>query len=124
MKKLLLGCLVVSLMCVGLYADSIEDNQFRQYVELTKNSPSNPDGMSVSADYKYRIIYATLPLPLNKSDVTPDVAAEMRNAMLTEIKKEKADCKVIKDLKIYFVFTFITSDKNLVMISISYKDLR
>ena len=123
MKRFLLSCLVVSLMCSGLYADKLEDNQFRQYVELTKNSPNNPEGMSVTADYTYRIIYVTLPLALNKSSVTSKVMSEMKEAMIQEMKKEKEDCKVIKDLKIYLVFTYITSDKNLVSISLSYKDL-
>ncbi len=123
MKRVLLGCFVVFVMCVGLYAGSLEDNQFRQYVELTKKAPNNPDGMSVTADYQYRIIYATLPLPMNKSSVTPTMLRNMKTAMLQEMRKQEADCKVIRDLKIHLVFTYITSDRSLIVLSVSYKDL-
>lgn len=123
MKKLLLGCLLSACVCSGLYADPVEDTQFKQYVELTRNHESNPEGMTVSSDATYRIIYAAMPIPMNKSDVTPEVIGKMKEQMLKEIAKEKADCKVIRDLKIRIVYTFITSDKDVFSISLSYKDL-
>jgi len=124
MKRFLLGGLLVAGMCTGLYADSAEDAQFKQYVELSRNSPTNPEGMTLCADNTYRIIYAAMPIALNKSDATPELIKVMKTRMLAEMVKQKADCKIIKDLKINMVYTFITSDKNIFTITISYKDLK
>lgn len=123
MKKFLLGCFLVACVCSGLYAGSAEDTQFKQYVELTRNHQGNPEGMTVTADNTYRIIFVAMPITINKSDVTPQMLKQMRAEMLKGLAKEKADCKVIKDLKISIVYTFITSDKNIFSITFSYKDL-
>ncbi|MBR2427403.1 MAG: hypothetical protein IKB16_11770 [Lentisphaeria bacterium] len=122
MKKIILGCLLFCGMISGLYAQSLEDEQFKQYVELTKKSPTNPKGMSVSADYTYRIIYAAMPLPHKHSAFTPQVIAEMKKEMIRIMKTQINDVKVIKSLKINFVFTYITSDKNIIVIPLSYND--
>ena len=123
MKKFYLVSLLVLVVCMGVYADSAEDTQFKQYVELTRNHKNNPEGMTVCADYTYRIIYAAMPLAINYSDVTQQAMKSMKSEMLKGIAKEQADCKIIKDLKISIVYTFITSDKRIFTISFSYKDL-
>ena len=126
MKGLFIACLFVVGMGVGLYADSVEDTQFLQYVETTKNSKDNPPGMTVAADAKYRIIYAAMPISINGSDVTPKVIESMKQEMVKGFRSDeemKADLKIIKDLKISFVWTFITTDKSIFSISISYKDI-
>ena len=125
MKGLFIACLFVVGMGVGLYADSVEDTQFLQYVETTKNSKDNPPGMTVAADAKYRIIYAAMPISLNKSNVTPEILDKMRKSMLAAFQAPnmKADCKVIKDLRISLVYTLITTDKKVFTISFSYQDL-
>ena len=123
MKKSILVCLLFSCMCFGLYADSVEDVQFKQYVEMTRKSEANSDGMTVCADPAYRIIFASMPIPLNYASVTPQVVQAMKKEMLAAIAKQEADCKIIKDLKISVVYTFITSDKGVFSIAISYKDL-
>lgn len=110
-------------MCFGLYADSAEDIRFRQYVEENKKAKNNPKGMSICADYTYRIIFSTMPLAVNYSDVTPRAKENMRKGMLAELLKDKAACKVMKDLKITIVFTVITSDKRAFSVVLSYKDL-
>ena len=122
MKKFLLGCFLAACVCTGLYADSTEDTQFKQYVEMTRNHQNNPEGMTVAADNTYRIIYVAMPVAINKSDVTPQLLRTMRTEMMKGMAKEKADCKIIKDLKISIVYTFITSDKNIFTITFSHKD--
>ena len=79
--------------------------------------------MTVTADNKYRIIYIAMPLSANKSSITPEVKKAMLDAMLQEMRKQDADRKVIKDLKINLVYNFITSDKNIVTIPISFNDI-
>ena len=123
MKKFLFGCVLAACMCSALYADSVEDAQFKQYVELTRMSPENPEGMTVVADNTYRIIYLTMPIALDKSSVTPDVISAMKAAMFKEMAQLDEDCKIVKNLKISFVFTFVTSDKDIFSITFSYKDL-
>ena len=123
MKKLYLVSLLVFGLCIVGYADLVEEAQFKQYVELTKNSKANPEGMTVCADYTYRIIYATMPTAINSSDVTPQFLKTMKNEILKGITSEKADCKIIKDLKISIVYTFITSDKKIFTLSFSYQDI-
>jgi|GEM_PF-5017863 len=123
MKKFYLVSLLVMVVCMGMYADSTEDAQFKQYVKLTRNHKNNPEGMTVYADYTYRIMYVAMPIAINYSDVTPQVLKAMKSEMLKGIAKEKADCKIIKDLKISIVYTFITSDKRIFTVSFSHKDL-
>lgn len=121
-KKLFAVSFLMLSLCVGLHAQSLGDTQFRQYVALTKKSSANPPGMTVYADYKYRILYIAMPVALNKSSVTPQVIRTMRDAMLAEMRKQQADLKVIRDLKISIVYTFITSDRDIFNISLSYRD--
>lgn len=123
MKKVFLSGLLFIGMITGVYASSLEDTQFQQYVELTKKNADNPAGMTVTADSKYRTIYIALPISANKSSVTQDVKKSMREAMLQEMRKHDGDRKVIKDLKINMVYIFITSDKNIVSIPISFNDI-
>ena len=123
MKKVFLSVLLFIGMITGVYASSLEDTQFQQYVELTKKNADNPAGMTVTADSKYRTIYIALPISANKSSVTQDVKKSMREAMLQEMRKHDGDRKVIKDLKINMVYVFITSDKNIVSIPISFNDI-
>ena len=105
------------------YADSVGDAQFKQYVELTRNNASNPQGMTIAADYKYRMIYVTMPISINKADVTPEICRKMKREMIAGMRNEKSDCRIVRDLKISFVYTFITSDKNIFSIPVSYQDL-
>lgn len=123
MKKIILVCLVFLGMSMALFADAVSDTQFRQYVELTRKHKNNPKGMTVTADYTYRIIYAAMPMPNASSDITPQVMANMKKAMLAAMRKQKADCKIMKNLKIQTVYTFITSDRKVFSISISYLDI-
>lgn len=125
MKKIILVCLVFLGMSMALFADAVSDTQFRQYVELTRKHKNNPKGMTVTADYTYRIIYVAMPMPMPNasSDILPQVMANMKKAMLAELRKQKADCKIMKNLKIQMVYTFITSDRKVFSISISYLDI-
>ena len=122
MKKICLVLVLVVAAC-GVFASSADKTQFRQYVELTKKSPTNPEGMTIVADEQYRIIYATMPLAIDSSNVNEQKIDVMRAGMLQEIKKYKNDIKIMKDLKISFVYTFVTSDKKVFCISFSYQDL-
>lgn len=121
MKKFLFCCLIVIGMA-SAFADSTADIQFKQYVEMTRNNKTNPPGMTVSSDAKYRILYAAMPIAVNKSAITPDIVRQMKAGMITEMAKLEADCKIIKDLKITMIYTFITTDKYSIVIPISYKD--
>ena len=125
MKKIFLVCAVMFGVCFGVFADSASDKQFRQYVEMTKNSPINPEGMTVTADYKYRIIYAAFPLPVNSSDVTESAKKELKNDMMKSMRDGTLakDRRIIKNLGINFVYAFITTDQKVITISISYKEL-
>jgi aspartate aminotransferase-like enzyme len=124
MKKKFLSLLFVAgFASVGmLYAAPVDDTQFDAYVQLTKKSKSNPPGMTVVADKTYRIMYVSMPMAVSYSSVTPDVIAKMKNAMRASMKKSNADLKVIRDLKISLVYTFITTDKKVFSISFSYLD--
>jgi len=106
-----------------LLADNVEDTQFRQYVELTRKSLTNPAGMTVASDSTYRIIYVAMPMAISSSDVTPEIMKSMKNIMLAAMRKETADCAVIKDLKISIVYSFITSDKHIFTTTITFNDL-
>ena len=46
----------------------------------------------------------------------------MKKEMIRIMKTQINDVKVIKSLKINFVFTYITSDKNIIVIPLSYND--
>ena len=122
MKKIGLACFLALTMCFTLYAGALEDTQFKQYVEINRNSKDNPEGMTVCADSTYRIIYFSMPTTIDFSSVNPQVMKNMKQAMLKEISKLKDDIKIIRNLKINLVYTFITSDKNIFTITISYKD--
>ncbi len=125
MKKTLIAGLFVVSMFAGLYADSTEDAQFQQFVQLSKEDKNNPQGMTISSDSTYRIIYAALPIAINYAQATPANIAKMKKGMLDAIRtpEMKAQCKAIKDLKISFVYTFITTDKKIFSIPLSYQEL-
>ncbi|MBE6357711.1 MAG: hypothetical protein E7057_00510 [Lentisphaerae bacterium] len=123
MKKLLLLSMLLLGASATLLADNVEDTQFRQYVELTRKSLTNPAGMTVASDSTYRIIYVAMPMAISSSDVTPEIMKSMKNIMLAAMRKETADCAVIKDLKISIVYSFITSDKHIFTTTITFNDL-
>ena len=123
MKKLLLLSMLLLGASATLSADNVEDTQFRQYVELTRKSLTNPAGMTVASDSTYRIIYVAMPMAISSSDVTPEIMKSMKNIMLAAMRKETADCAVIKDLKISIVYSFITSDKHIFTTTITFNDL-
>ena len=125
MKKVLVVCLLVFGWFAGLYADSAADTQFQQYVKMTREHKNNPPGMTVCADPVYRIIYAAMPIAINKADLTPEIRAKMKKSMLETFRTPdmKADCKIIRDLKISIVYTLITTDRKIVTVSFSYHDL-
>ena len=123
MKKLFLLSMLLLGASATLSADNVEDTQFRQYVELTRKSPTNPAGMTVASDSTYRIIYVAMPMAISSSDVTPEIMKSMKNIMLAAMRKETADCAVIKDLKISVVYSFITSDKHIFTTTITFNDL-
>ena len=122
MKKIVLGCLLFVGMISGLYADTAENVQFKQYVEMNKKSPTNPPGMTVCADETYRTIYVAMPLPIPYSNLKPEMVGEMKKAMLKALAKQSNDIKVVKSLKINFVFSYITTDKNIITVPISHND--
>ena len=124
MKKICLILLIIAgFTSAGLlHAASLNDTQFDQYVQLTKNSKANPPGMTLVADKTYRVMYITMPIAIPYSSVTPEVIAKMKDAMLSSLKKSAADCKVIKDLKITVVYNFMTTDKYLFTIPFSYQE--
>ena len=123
MKKIGLACFLALSMCFALCADSVEDTQFKQYVELTKRHKNNPKGMTVCADYTYRVIFVTLPIPADFSSVTPKVMKNMKEGIIKAMKTATDDVKIVRNLKINIVYNYITSDKKIVAITISYKDL-
>ena len=123
MKKICLACFSVMCLCISLYANAVDKIQFEQYVELTKKSKSNPKGMTVVGDSTYRIMYIALPIAINYGDVTTQVKNKMKENMLAVMRQEKADCKVIKDLKIRLIYSFITSDQKIFTITLNYQDI-
>ena len=102
-------------------ASSTEDIQFKQYVDATKSNLD--EGMSVTADEKYRIIVLTMPVAMNYQDATPNVIKMMKKEMIKAMQGEEADIRIIKALKIYFVINYITVDKKLLSIPFSYQEL-
>jgi hypothetical protein len=123
MKKFILGCLLCAGVSFGLYATSAEEAvQFQQYVELTKKNPNNPKGMTVCADSTYRIIYVTTPVTWSSADLTPEKQTQLRNVLLNSCRKHKKDVDLIKTLKLYMVFSFITSDKKMISVPLSFKE--
>ena len=125
MKKIFLVCAVMFGVCFGVFADSTSDKQFRQYVEMTQNAPTNPEGMTVTADYKYRIIYAAAPCPVNSSMITDKKQKEMKAELLKTLRQSELaeDRRIMKDLGINIVYALITTDKKVITINISYKEL-
>ena len=119
MKKTFLTLLVMFSAVCGLYANSSEDAQFKEYVQLTRQNLNAP-GASLSSDNKYRIIYIALTVNAPKSNISN--VQGVKNAMLAEMRKNVQEVKVVKQLKITFVYTFMTSDKYAVCVPISYKD--
>jgi len=120
MKKTFLTLLVMFSAVCGLYANSYEDAQFKEYVQRTRKDMTKMAGASVSSDNKYRIIYIALTVNVPKSNISN--VQGMKNAMLAEMRKNVQEVKVVKQLKITFVYTFMTSDKYAVCVPISYKD--
>ena len=124
MKKFILGWLLCAGVTFGLYASSAEEAvQFQQYVELTKKNASNPKGMTICADATYRIMYVTTPVPWSSTDLTPAKEKQLRQVMLNSFRKHKKDIELIKTLKIYIVYSFITSDKKIISVPLSFKDI-
>lgn len=124
MKKFILICTIMLGVLPALFADAAEDAQFRQYVELSQKSPTNPPGMTITADPTYRIVivYVTMPIAASKSNIDAAHIAVMKQAMINTMRNMKEDLRVIKSLNISTVYTFITVDKYLFSIPISYQE--
>ena len=122
MKKICLCCLLLFCVSFGLFAASEDDVTFREYVELTRKSPTNPKGMTVTADYEKNIIYCAVPAP-GLGTVTDAEKKQMKEQMLKTFRENKADVRVVKRLKISIVFVFITDSDKMLTISISHNEI-
>ena len=122
MKKFILICTIMLGVLPALFADAAEDAQFRQYVELSQKSPTNPPGMIITADPTYRIVYVTMPIAASKSNIDAARIAVMKQAMINTMRNMKEALRVIKSLNISTVYTFITVDKYLISIPISHQE--
>lgn len=121
MKRIALAFLVGLTLFGVVKAGETEDIQFEQYVEACKNHLD--DGQSIVADKKYRVIILTMPIAFHYQDATPEVIRGMQREAIKNMGEEKADVRIIKSLKINMVFNFITIDKKIVPITVSYRDL-
>lgn len=122
MKKIGLICLLVMCLGTGLYADAAGKRQFQEYVKLTRNFPTNPPGMTVTADETYRIIYVTMPVAASSQKFTPALRDNMKNEMIKMMRSQKEDIRVVKNLKISIVYTFITTDKKLIVVPMTHQE--
>ena len=123
MKKYTILFAILLSICSSVFANSIEKIQFRQYVEMTQKHANTPQSMSIVADEKYRVIFCTMPLSINLDSVTPKVTTELKENMIKELRKETADVKIIKDLKITIVYSFITTNRKVISIAITYNEI-
>ena len=123
MKKYTVLFAILVSICSSVYAESIQNTQFRQYVEMIKKHANTPQAMSIVADERYRIIFCTMPLSINLDSVTPQVTTDLKENMIKELRKETADVKIIKDLKITLVYSFITTNRKVVSIAITYNEI-
>ena len=123
MKKYTVLFAILVSICSSVYAESIQNTQFRQYVEMPQKHANTPKAMSIVADERYRIIFCTMPLSINLDSVTPQVTTDLKENMIKELRKETADVKIIKDLKITIVYSFITTNRKVVSIAITYNEI-
>ena len=121
MKRVALAFLFGIALLSSVKADTAEDIQFEQYVEASKENLA--EGMSVVADKKYRIIILTMPIAVSYQDAKLDNISEIRNNAIKAMREETADVRIIKALKINIVYNFITIDKKVIPVAISYHDL-
>ena len=121
MKRIALAFLVGLALFGVVKAGETEDIQFEQYVEACKNHLD--DGQSIVADKKYRVIILTMPVAFHYQDATPEVIRGMQREAIKGMRGEEVDVRIIKSLKINMVFNYITIDKKIVPITVSYKDL-
>ena len=122
MKKICLCCALLFCVSFGLFAGAAEDREFRQYVEKAKQSPTNPQGMTVTADYNNRIIYAALLVP-KIANLTEAQKVQLKNTMLRNLKNYPAELQLIKRLRITSVYVYITNSKDVLTVTISPNDL-
>ena len=121
MKRMVLAVLLGLTLCSAAQAGETEDIQFEQYVELSKKSLDK--GMSLIADTEYRLMVLTMPLAINHNDATSEVIRVMKNEAVKVMKQNDADVRIIKALKINMIFNYVTIDKKIIPIALSYKDL-
>ena len=122
MKKICLCCALLFCVSFGLFAGAAEDREFRQYVENTKQSPTNPQGMTVAADYNKRIIYSAITIPHIRK-LTEAERKQLKNMMLQNMKSDTKEISLVKRLKISFVFVFTTDSKDIITVAISPNEL-
>ena len=122
MKKICLCCALLFCVSFGLFAGAAEDREFRQYVENTKKSPTNPQGMTVSADYNKRIIYSAMTIP-HIRNLTEAEKKQLKNMMIENMKSNATERKLIKRLKISFVIVLTTDSKDIIAVAISPNEL-
>lgn len=121
MKRIALALLLTFITMSFVNASSTEDIQFKQYVDATKANLD--EGMSVTADEKYRIIVLTMPIAMNLQDATPAVIKTMKQEIIKAMQREKAEIRIVKALKIYFIFNYVTIDKKLLAIPLCHQEL-
>ena len=121
MKRIALAFLVGLTLFGVVKAGETEDIQFEQYVKV--NQENLEDGQSIVADKKYRVIILTMPIAISHQDATPEVIRVMQREAIKAMRGEEADVRIIKSLKINMVINYITIDKKIVPIALSYKDL-
>ena len=130
MKKFLVSCFLVASMFTGLYANPVEDAQFKDYVKklMDEKKKEGSDNFVLLADPTHRIIFTVMPIAAQKAKLTPEVIQAIRKNVLSSMtncktEEDRKNLKLFKVLKIRMVFSLITTDKDIVTFSLSYLDL-
>ena len=122
MKKILLGCFFAVFMCTGLFAGSAEDELFEKYVNVIREkAKSRGKNIIFCADKTHRIVYCALRVPSPKSAYTPEMMILLKKKMISKMAPDLV--AFYKNLKLRSVYTYITTDDDIITLSISYKDL-
>ena len=116
MKKLFL---IAALMFAsfGAFADD-----FDEFVAEARKSLAS-EGVKVRSDKAERTVFFDINFPIESSQVTPEVLAEMKQILIKPVKSDPQAVAELQALKVTLVYNIISTDGKVFKITVRSSDL-
>ena len=116
MKKLLLIAALL-FASYGAFADEFDDFVAGMRKDL------RAEGVKVRSNKSTRTVFLDIKFPIESSQITPEVLAEMKRILIKPIKDDPRAVAELKDLRVTLVYNIISTDGRVFKIRVRSSEL-